>query len=177
MALRFTHTHTHTHTFPSLAWVPKAAGLFNRDGMHGWFDQTYQLVGTLHVPGVAVALHALVLWDSHSEGCLGHITQSAPRRQHFFLRNYFLNIQPLWCMIAKASYKPQLVDASPAMSFTKYMDNTYLGFCNIPNLICGVVCRFVEVLQNILYHVPFKWEPEGQVLHWGECAVMCNPHS
>ena len=92
-----------TLTFPKVAWVPKDVGLFNREGMRGWFGQDYRLVGTLHIDGIAIALRSLVLWDSHPEGRLGHVIQSAPRRQYYFLRNYLLNIQPLRCITAETS--------------------------------------------------------------------------
>ena len=74
-----------TLTFPKIAWVPRDTSLFNREGMGGWFDQSYKLVGSLGIDGIAVALRALVVWDSHPEGRLSHIIQCAPRRQHFFL--------------------------------------------------------------------------------------------
>ena len=80
------------------------------------------------------------------------------------------------CMIAEAATQPSLEDASAAVLFTKYMDNTYLGFYNIPDNILTVVCHFIEVFQHMLYQVPFKWEPGGQFLNWGECSVMCTTH-
>ena len=163
-----------TLTFPKIAWVPKDSSLFNREGMLGWFEQSHKEVGTLHVDGFMVALRTIVLWDSHPEGQLGHIIQSAPRCQHYFLRNYFLHVQPLKCMIAEFAKPQVLVDASPAVLFTRYMDTTYLAFCNVPNRLHGTIRHFIELFQDILYQVPFKWEPEGQFLHWGECAVMCN---
>ena len=30
-------------------------------------------------------------------------------------------------------------------------------------------------LQQKLYQVPFKWEPEGEFLSQGECCVSCTP--
>ena len=38
-----------TLTFPKIAWVPRDTSLFNREGMGGWFDQSYKLVGSLSV--------------------------------------------------------------------------------------------------------------------------------
>ena len=60
------------------------------------------------------------------------------------------------------------------MLFTRYMDNTYLGFCKVPESLLPAVRHFVEIFQHILYEVPFKWEPESQFLNWGECSVMCT---
>ena len=40
------------------------------------------------------------------------------------------------------------------------------------------MCRqFLVQLQAELYQVPFKWEPEGQFLHWGEACVLCTPRA
>ena len=65
-------------------------------------------------------------------------------------------------MTAKASYKPQLVDDSGGVLFTKYMDNTYLGFCNIPHSISAAVHPFVEVFQDILYSMfPLNGNPRA----------------
>ena len=59
------------------------------------------------------------------------------------------------------------------MLFTRYMDNTYVGFCNVPESLLLAVRHFVEIFQHILYELPFKGEPESQFLNWGKCSVMC----
>ena len=159
---------------PEMAWVPKDVSFSNSHGMDGWFEQTYKLVGTLTLDGHPIALRAMMLWDSHLEGRLGHIIQSAPKTQHYFLRNYFWNISPLKCMIAETGAAVAVEDVSAAVLFTRYMDNTYLGFCNVPEPLLPAVRHFVEIFQHILYEVPFKWEPESQFLNWGECSVMCT---
>ena len=60
------------------------------------------------------------------------------------------------------------------MLFTRYMDNTYLGFYNVPASVLPAVRHFVEIFQHILYEVSFKWQPESQFLNWGACSVMCT---
>ena len=108
------------------------------------------------------------------EGRLGHIIQSAPKTQHYFLRNYLLNISPLQCMIAETATATVVDDMSAAIIFTRYMDNTYLEFCNVPVTLLPAVRQFVEIVQHIIYGVPFKWEPGSRFLNWGECSVMCT---
>ena len=71
----------------------------------------------------------------------------------------------------------RMLDDTPAVSFTKYMDNTYLAFCNILTRLHATMRYFIEFLQHIQYQVPFKWEPEGQFLNWGECTVRCTPET
>ena len=164
-----------TLTFPKVAWVPKDTHTFNRTGMSGWFEPAWKLVGTLFVQGVHIELRAVALWDSHPEGRLGHIIQSAPRKQHFFLRNYFLQVDPIRCIVAETSHTTAVLSTEPAILLTRYMDNTYVAFCNIPREVLGVARLFLVRLQQELYQVPFKWEPEGQFLSWGECNVSCTP--
>ena len=72
---------------PEMAWVPKDVGCFNSHGMDGWVEQTYRLLGSLTLDFQPVVLRAMMLWDFHPEGHLGHIIQSAPKTQHYFLRN------------------------------------------------------------------------------------------
>ena len=132
--------------------------------MSGWFDQSYKLVGLLNVDGITVTLRTVVLWDSHPEGRLGHIIQCAPRRQHFFQRNYFFNVKPTYCMVAETSKPRKLLDDTIAVLFTGYMDDTYLAFCNVAMHLHATIRYFIEPLQDILYQVPFKWEPEGRFL-------------
>ena len=154
-----------TLTFPKVTWVPRDTQAFNVSGMQGSFEQLWKLVGTLCVLGVDVELRVLVLWDSHPEGQVGHIVQSAPRRQHFFLRNYFLNIDPIKCMIAETASMPPLVCNRPAILFTRYIGNTYVAFCNVPQSLLCVARECLVHLQRALHQVPFKREPEGQFLH------------
>ena len=77
-------------------------------------------------------------------------------------------------MIAETGTAVAPDDVSAAVLFTRYMDNTYLGFCNVPGTLLPAVRNFVEFFQHILYEVPFKCEPESQFLNWGECSVMCT---
>ena len=68
----------------------------------------------------------MMLWDSQLDGRLGHIIQSAPKTHHSFLRNYFVNISPLKCMIAETGVAVAVEDVSAAVLFTRYIQNTYL---------------------------------------------------
>jgi len=77
-------------------------------------------------------------------------------------------------MIAETATAVAVDDVSAAVLFTRYMDNTYPGFCNVPGTLLPVVRHFVEIFQHIVYEVPFKWEHESQFLNWGECSVMCT---
>ena len=90
-----------------------------------------------------------------------------------FFRKYFLNISSLKCMIAETGAAVAVDDVSAAV-FTRYMNNTYLGFCNVPESLLPAVWHFLEIFQHILYEAPFKWEPESQFLKWGKCTVMCT---
>ena len=160
-----------------IAWVPNDVSFFNSHGMDGWFQQTCKLVGTMILAGQPIALCAMMLWDFSAEGRLGHITQSAPKTQHYFLRDYFLYISPLKCMIAETATAAAVDGISAAVLFTTYMDNTYLGFCNVLGTLLPAVRHFVEIFQHILYEVFFKWEPESQFLNWGKCSVICTDTS
>ena len=77
-----------------MAWEPKDVSFSDSHGMDCCFEQTHRLVGTLTLDGHPIALRAMMLWDSHPEGRLGHIIQSAPNTQHYFFWNYLLNISP-----------------------------------------------------------------------------------
>ena len=159
---------------PEMAWVPKHVSPFNSHGMVGWFEQTHKLVGTLTLDGQPIALRAMMLWDSHPEGRLSHIIQSAPKTQQNFLRDCFLNISPFKCMIAETGAAVAVEDVSAAVLFTRYMADTYLGFCNVVESLLPAVRYFGEIFQHILYNVPFKSEQESQFLHWGQCSVICT---
>ena len=77
-------------------------------------------------------------------------------------------------MIAETGAAVAVEDVSATVLFTRYMDNNYLGFCNVPKSLLPAVRHFVEIFQHILYQVPLKWEPESQFLNWGESSVMCT---
>ena len=116
-------------------------------------------MGTLCVQGVSIELRALALWDSHPEGRLGHIIQSPPRRQHFFLRNYFLHVDPIRCIFAETSQATALLSTEPAILLTRYMDNTYIAFCNIPD-------------DEPFVNRPFESEIHGTVNFTPFCCVL-----
>ena len=164
-------------TFPSVAWVPKDTQVFNTSGMGGWFEPSWKHVGSLCVDSITIELRTLVLWDSHPEGRVGHIIQSAPRRQHLFLRNYFLNVDSLRCMLAESADLPEPMCSQPSILLTRYMDNTCVAFCNVPQHLLYVCRQFLVQLQAELYQVPFKWELEGQFLHLGGTCVSCTPQA
>ena len=86
---KMTLTPSQQVAYLEVAWVPKDVSFFNSHGMDGWFEQTYKLVGSLTLDDHPITLRAMILWDSHPEGRLGHIIQSAPKTQHYFLRNNF----------------------------------------------------------------------------------------
>ena len=79
-------------------------------------------MATLNVQGVNIELRALTLWDSHPEGRVGHIIQSALRCQHFFLRNYFLHADPIKCIVVETIQVPDALSIEPAILLTRYTD-------------------------------------------------------
>ena len=76
-------------------------------------------------------------------------------------------------MIAETGAAVAVEDFSAAVSLTRYMDNTYLGLCNVLESLLMALRHFVGIFQHILYEMPFKWEPESKFLNLGECSVMC----
>ena len=82
-------------------------------------------------------------------------------------------VKPTYCMVAETARPQELLDDTPAVLFTGYMDN--LAFCNVPAHLHTTILYFVALLQGILYQVPFIWELEGRFLNCGECIVMCTP--
>ena len=86
-----------------------------------------------------------------------------------------MNVDPMRRMLVETANMPASMYNDPAIVLTRYMDNTYIAFCNMPAHLLGVSQQFLVQLQAELYQVPFKWEPEGQFLHWGECRVSCTP--
>ena len=81
------------------------------------------------------------------------------------MRNFFLISSRLKCMIAETGAAVGAEDVSATVLFTGYMDNTYLGFCNVPESLLQAVRHFIEIFQHILYEVPFKWETESHFLN------------
>ena len=77
-------------------------------------------------------------------------------------------------MIAETASATSAEDTPPAVLFTRYMDNTYLGSCNVPGTLLPAVRHCIEMFEHILYEVAFKWEPEGLFLNRGECSGMCT---
>ena len=73
-----------------------------------------------------------------------------------FLHNYFLHVIPLRCMVAETSRPMEVMDDSPVVLFTRYMDNTYLALCNLLAHVDTYAHDLVVLLQNLLYGVPFK---------------------
>ena len=78
-------------------------------------------------------------------------------------------------MLAETATMPTRECDGPAVLLTRFTDNTYVAFCNVPQELVPVARGFLVKLPEALYQVPFKWEPEGQFLHWGECCVLCTP--
>ena len=65
------------------------------------------------------------------------------------------------------------VCGAPSILLTRYMDNTYVVFCNIPQQVLYMARAFLVSVLKVLYQAPFKWEHEGRSLSWGECCVLC----
>ena len=110
-----------------MAWVPTDVIFFDSNGMDGWFQQTYKLVGTLTLAGQPIALGAMMQWAAL---VISYSQQQKP--SIIFYGTGFFNIEPSRCMIAEAANGTSVEDTYAAVLFTRYMDNTYLGFCNVP---------------------------------------------
>ena len=149
---------------PASGVVPKDVHTFNWGGMGGWFEQPRKHVGTPCVPGVSMKLRALVPWDSHHEGRIGHIIQSAPRRQHFFLRKYFLYVDPLHCTVAKTATLLAPMCNAPSVLLTRYMDDKFVAFRNILHEVLYVATAFLMSLQEALNQITNPLESESNLI-------------
>ena len=54
-------------------------------------------------------------------------------------------------MLAETSKPRKLLDDTPAVLFTRFMDHTYLAFCNVLVHLHATIWYFIELLQGILY--------------------------
>ena len=58
-----------------------------------------------------------------------------------YVEELFFEQTPLNCMVDETPCAPALQDDSIAILLTRYMDITYLGFCNVPAPLHGAVHR------------------------------------
>ena len=49
---------------------------------------------------------------------------------------------------------------------TRYKDNTYIFFVNVPEHCLGVLRHYVFCLLMAIYGIPMKWEPEADPPKW-----------
>ena len=50
----------------------------------------------------------------------------------FFPAESLPNVDPIMCIVAETSHAQHTLSIEPAILLTRYIDNTYVGFCNVP---------------------------------------------
>ena len=61
---------------------------------------------------------------------------------------------------------------APVVLFSRYRDNVYIAFINIPEILSSQVRRLIAIVLQQIYKIPLKWEPHGVAVTWGEASLV-----
>ena len=122
-------------------------------------------------------------WDGGWEGRFGTILDTAPARDRPTVRSFFERFEPLSPVRGEATsgwhpwVETSLVlplgvkQACMGVLLTRYKDNTYILFVNVPEHCLRVLRHCVFCLLRAIYGIPMKWEPEADPQKWGVAQI------
>ena len=64
--------------------------------------------------------------------------------------------------------------STPVVIMSKYRDNVYFAMVGISPLLEAPILFVIEKISEVLYSIPLKWEPHGQVTTWGEASMILH---
>ena len=62
--------------------------------------------------------------------------------------------------------------SQPVVIMSRYRDNMYIALVGISPCFAAPLTFIIEQMTSIIYGIPLKWEPHGDVTTWGEAAVI-----
>ena len=65
--------------------------------------------------------------------------------------------------------------STPVVIMSTYRDNADFAMVAISPLLEASILFIIEKITELLYSIPLKWEPHGQVTTWGEASMILHP--
>ena len=124
-----------------------------------------------------------------AEGRLQKVIANIPRRNRAYTRDFLQKLDPLQAVmgevVAPEPWTPSVSTClfegdgsggeddtpTPIVLFSRYRDNVYIAFINVPPCMNSQVCSSVAVVLRCIYGIPLKWEPHGTSVTWGEASL------
>ena len=157
-----------THASPHLV----LAQVLHERGFRGWLEpvDADRLLGTVSVLGTEVFLVATNPWDGSAKGHLHTIVKHTPPRNRGKVGEFLKCFDPLQGVVGEVLGPPVLSSGDsgtaplPLVLLSRYRDNLYIVFANLPDHLLSHVQFAVASLLPTIYGIPLKWEPHGDVV-------------
>ena len=134
--------------------------------------------------GTDVLVASSTPWDGSARGRLATIIRQTPNRQKGKVGEFFKCFDPLQGEVGEILNPPvcplQTADQfqrlcgfppRPFVLLSRYRDNIYMAFANIPRPIRPAVQFACAALLRTIYQLPLKWEEHAAVVVWGEGMI------
>ena len=155
----------------------------NERGFRGWWAPVDRLLGTIQIESHVVMLANTAPWDGAPCGRLHTIVRHTPAMQRGRVGDFLKCYNPVFGVVGEI-LQPLPWDAPvdalssddenlPFVLLSRYRDNLYMIFANIPEDILPTVRFFVAALLRSTYGIALKWEIHDSVVVWGEGAISC----
>ena len=153
-------------------------------GFRGWWEPLDRLIASICVDGTDVLVASSTPWDGSARGRLATIIRHTPNRQKGKVGEFFKCFDPLQGVVGEILNPPvcplqtadqfQRLSGFPPRPFvllSRYRDNIYMAFANIPRPIRPAVQFACAALLRTIYQLPLKWEEHGAAVVWGEGMI------
>ena len=156
-------------------------------GMWAPVDQPFSFLTLGDMP---VILACTSHWDGAAEGRIQKIIAHTPQRDRSYAREFLQKLDPLHVVMGEVvtpqPWTPPLASAClyedvtgprdgnapmPVVLFSRYRDNVYIAFVNVPECMHDCVRDSVAVVLRQIYGIPLKWEPQGTSVTSGEASL------
>ena len=157
--------------------------IIEAEGFTKWWHPTDTLWGFFLINGLHIVLLTPRNWDGGWEGRFGTIIDTAPARDRPTVKGFFERFEALtpirgeavsgWQSWVDTTLVQPLGEDETCMGvlLTRYKDNPYIFFVNLPEHCLKVLCHCVFCLLKAIYGIPMKWEPEADPQKWGVAQI------
>ena len=135
----------------------------NDGGFQKWWSPVDRLLGTFETSHGNIHLVNTLPWDGSPNGRVDSILLETENRNKSRVRDCLRDVKPLYLIVSEIrARKPRFIhEPFPFVIISRYRDNIYICFANVPLSVSGAIAHSIYILPHSIYGIRLKWEPPG----------------
>ena len=150
-----------------------------QSGFTGWWSPVDRIFATATIADRIVQFINTTPWDGAKGGRLQSIVRHSTWKNKRLVMKFFENFEALNGVVGEILSAVKLGAcvgpiplSQPVVFMSRYRDGIYIALVGISPYFAAPLAFIIEQMTTIVYGIPLKWEPHGDVTTWGEAAVI-----